>query len=313
MSTFNRRTVLQGGAAFWLAASLPAVALAESRQPLSFLALGDWGRQGGRDQTAVAAAMATAADEVGSRFVLSVGDNFYPAGVQSVNDPHWKESFEDVYAAASLQTPWYVALGNHDYRGKPKAQIAYSARSERWNMPHRYFRVQSAALPADVDVFVLDTTPLAEDLGEAVMRLSWGHVSLPNPGRQLAWLDSQLAQSRATWKVVVGHHPIRSGGKHGGSPALAQRLEPILERHGVQAYLCGHDHALQHIQVDGTHHICTGAGSSAGEVTPVAGTRFAAAQPGFAVFTLEAGAMRMAFRGADGATLYETSLAQQKT
>lgn len=313
MSTFNRRTVLQGGAAVWLAASVPAVALAQSRQPLSFLALGDWGRQGGRDQIAVAAAMAAAADEVGSRFVLSVGDNFYPAGVQSVSDSHWKESFEDVYAAASLQTPWYVALGNHDYRGKPKAQIAYTAKSARWNMPHRYFRVQSAALPADVDVFVLDTTPLAEDLGEAVMRLSWGHISLPNPGRQLAWLDSQLAQSRATWKVVVGHHPVRSGGKHGGSPALAQLLEPILERHGVQIYLCGHDHALQHIQINDTHHICTGAGSSAGQVTPVPGTRFAAAQPGFAVFTLDAGAMRMAFRGADGATLYETSLAQRKT
>jgi tartrate-resistant acid phosphatase type 5 len=313
MGTFNRRTVLQSGAAFWLAAGLPAMALAESPRPLSFLALGDWGRQGGREQTEVATAMAAAAAEVGSRFVISVGDNFYPGGVQSVTDPSWKESFEDVYTAASLQTPWFVALGNHDYRGKPKAQIAYSAKSARWNMPHRYFRVQNAVLPADVDVFVLDTTPLAQDLGEAVMRLSWGHISLPDPGRQLAWLDAQLAQSRATWKVVVGHHPIRSGGKHGGSAELAQRLEPILARHGVQIYLCGHDHALQHVQAGGTHHICTGAGSSAGQVTPVAGTRFAAGRPGFAVFTLEAGAMQMGFRGADGATLYQASLAQQKT
>lgn len=309
MSTFNRRTVLQSGAAFWLAAGTPALALAQSRQPLSFVAIGDWGRQGGRDQSAVAAAMSAAAADVGSRFVLSVGDNFYPAGVQSVTDPAWKESFEDVYTQASLQTPWYAALGNHDYRGKPKAQIAYSAHSTRWNMPSRYYRVDRAALPSDLDIFVLDTTPMAEDVGEAMMRLSWGRLSMPDSGRQLAWLDAQLAQSQATWKVVVGHHPIRSGGRHGGSPALAQQLEPLLEKHGVQVYICGHDHALQHVRVGETHHVCTGAGSSAGQVTPVPGTLFAASKPGFAVFTLEEGAMRLAFRGADGAALYAASLA----
>jgi acid phosphatase len=308
MNTFNRRTVLQSGAAVWLAAAAPA--LAQDR-PLSFLAVGDWGRQGSREQSAVAAAMAAAATEVGSRFVLSAGDNFYPAGVLSVSDPNWRQSFEDVYAAASLQTPWFAALGNHDYRGKPKAQIAYSAVSRRWNMPSRYYRAQGAALTPDLDVFVLDTTPMTEDLGETVMRLSWGRVSMPGPHPQLAWLDDQLARSTAPWKVVVGHHPVRSGGRHGGSPALAQTLEPLLERHGVQVYLCGHDHALQHITIGATHHICSGAGASAGSVVAVQGTRFAASQPGFAVFTLENGALRMGFRGAGGETLYETSIARQ--
>lgn len=312
MSTFSRRTVLQSGAAFCLAAGLPAVALGESRQPASFLAIGDWGRRGERDQRAVAAAMAATADEVGSRFVLSMGDNFYPAGVQSVTDPNWKQSFEDVYTAASLQTPWFAALGNHDYRGRPKAQVLYSARSARWNMPQRYYQVASAALPADLDVFVIDTTPIAEDVGEALMRLSWGRVSLPDPDRQLAWLDAQLAQSRATWKVVVGHHPIRSGGRHGGSPVLVQRLEPLLERHGVQVYLCGHDHALQHVRVARTHHICSGAGASAGAVSRIDGCLFAAGQPGFAVFTLQRDAMRMGFRAADGRTLYEAIIGQEK-
>jgi len=313
MSTFNRRTVLQSGAAFCLAAGLPGLALAESRPATSFLAIGDWGRQGARDQTAVARAMGRAAEELGSRFVLSVGDNFYPAGVQSVDDPNWKESFEDVYTAASLQTPWYAALGNHDYRGKPKAQIRYSARSKRWNMPNRYYRVDSADLPADLDVFVLDTTPMADDAGETLMRLaSWGRLSTPKPSRQLSWLDAQLSQSRATWKVVVGHHPIHSGGRHGGSAVLAQDVEPLLEKHGVQVYICGHDHSLQHIRAGGTHHICSGSGASAGDVSHIDGTLFAAARPGFATFTLQAGAMRLGFRGADGATLYEATIGQHK-
>lgn len=312
MTTFNRRRVLQSGAAMCLAAGLPALA-AEPRPPLSFLAVGDWGRQGERDQTAVAAAMADAARQLGSRFVLSVGDNFYPGGVQSVTDPNWKRSFEDVYSAASLQTPWFAALGNHDYRGKPKAQIAYTAVSPRWRMPARYYQAQSQALAPDLDIFVLDTTPMTEDVGEAIMRLSWGRVSMPDPRRQLAWLDEQLARSTAPWKVVVGHHPVRSGGRHGGSPILAQALEPLLERHGVQAYVCGHDHVLQHIQIGATHHICSGAGASAGPVTSVRGTRFAASRPGFAVFTLDGGGLRMGFRDAAGETLYEASLAGRRT
>ena len=311
MNTFNRRTALQSGAACWLAAGLPA--LAQERRPLSFLAIGDWGRQGAREQRQVACAMAATAAEVQSRFVLSVGDNFYPGGVQSVTDANWKQSFEDVYTAASLQTPWFAALGNHDYRGKPKAQIAYSAVSRRWNMPSRYYKVQDPALAPNLDVFVLDTTPMTEDFGEAVMRLSWGRISMPGPNQQLAWLNAQLAQSTAPWKVVVGHHPIRSGGRHGGSPALAKTLEPILERHGVQVYICGHDHVLQHVKVGPTHHVCSGAGASAGPVTAIQGARFAASKPGFAIFALEGGSMRLGFRGADGKSLYETSLAQQTT
>lgn len=312
MKTINRRAVVQSGAALCLASALPIRAWAQSeQQPVSFLALGDWGREGARDQTAVAAAMAQAASEVGSRFVLSAGDNFYPGGVRSVRDKHWKESFEDVYSAESLQTPWYSALGNHDYRGKPGAQIRYSAHSRRWNMPHRYYQVDRRVLPDDLDIFVLDTTPMVGGVGEGIVRLSLGRISIPDPAEQLVWLDAQLAKSRAGWKVVVGHHPIRSGGKHGGSGELKERLEPMLVRYGVQAYICGHDHTLQHVQAGGLHHICTGAGSSAGEVASIRGTRFAASEPGFAVFTLASGAMQLGFRGVDGRTLYETSLRQQ--
>jgi hypothetical protein len=40
-------------------------------------------------------------------------------------------------------------------------------------------------------------------------------------------------------------------------------VEPLLAKYGVQAYLAGHDHDLEHIHVAGqlTHHIVSGAGS----------------------------------------------------
>jgi acid phosphatase len=292
-------------AATALAAAAPALAEAA---PLAFLAVGDWGRDGARSQASVADAMAQAAGETNSQFILSVGDNFYPGGVTSARDPQWRTSFEDVYSAASLQTPWYAALGNHDYRGEPEAQLDYARLAGRWRMPARHY-VVDAASSSDLEVFVLDTTPLVADYGETLVRLCLGHVTRPNPEQQLRWFASQLANSRATWKVVVGHHPIHSGGRHGGEPALVRSIEPLLQAYGVQAYIFGHDHALQHIQVDGTHHICSGAGSSAGAAVNILGTRFCASTPGFALFRLGGAGLELEFRDAGGRTLHQAPLA----
>ena len=55
--------------------------------PLNFLAVGDWGRNGEYDQAEVAKQMGIWANNHPNDFVISVGDNFYPAGVVSENDP----------------------------------------------------------------------------------------------------------------------------------------------------------------------------------------------------------------------------------
>lgn len=38
-----------------------------------------------------------------------------------------------------------------------------------------------------------------------------------------------LGSSAATWKIVVGHHTIRSLGRHGDTPELVEHVLPILE------------------------------------------------------------------------------------
>jgi tartrate-resistant acid phosphatase type 5 len=84
---------------------------------LTFAVIGDWGRQGSPSQRQVARQMGIACERDKAAFVVSVGDNFYERGVTSLDDSHWQQSFETVYEAASLQVPWYVTLGNHDYAG----------------------------------------------------------------------------------------------------------------------------------------------------------------------------------------------------
>ena len=46
-------------------------------------------------------------------------------------------------------------------------------------------------------------------------------------------------------------------------PCLAEHVEPLLERYGVQLYLAGHDHdlELQRGPGSGVTHVLTGAGS----------------------------------------------------
>eukprot|EP00741_Cyanophora_paradoxa_P011556 tig00020562_g11164.t1 len=113
--------------------------LALEEEGYTFAAIGDWGRKGQHHQLALAKAMGEICARRKCRFVVSVGDNFYPKGVSSVEDSDWLASYEQVYDKTKLGVRWYPTLGNHDYMGKPAAQIAYSNQSPRWSFPARYY------------------------------------------------------------------------------------------------------------------------------------------------------------------------------
>ena len=79
---------------------------------LNFMIVGDWGGQVTPPYT-TAAELATAkqmgplAASMNSSFTLALGDNFYDHGIPTdVNDQRFKSTFEDVFTAQSLFTPW---------------------------------------------------------------------------------------------------------------------------------------------------------------------------------------------------------------
>ena len=205
--------------------------------------------------------MGETAAEIRSRFVISTGDNFYPSGVDDLNDFKWVTSYERIYSAPSLRTPWYPVLGNHDWRGNVDAQIEYSAYSDTWTMPHRYYSRHIPVADSLNALFVfIDTTPIA-DADRARIYPQSGRWFR---SRQLAWIDSTLAASDAPWKIVVGHHPVYvASSKYEDNPELIRDLVPIMERHGVQVYFSGHDHNLQHLRIADSdiNYFVSGAGS----------------------------------------------------
>jgi acid phosphatase len=302
----TRRQFLSGASAL---AVLPYLggraAAAQQDSALSFLVVGDWGKPDlGADALAVATQMGKEAEEIDANFVISTGDNFYENGVQSVNDPLWQTAFEKVYSAVSLQVPWYVVLGNHDYDGEPNAELAYALTSSRWTIPSRYYAIQKVVSGhASADFFFLDTNMLA-DVNLANFWLDAG----VDAKEQLDWLDTMLAASRATWKIVVGHHPIYSGGEHGDTPALREALLPLLKRHLVRVYINGHDHNLEHIERDGVHFLTSGSGAEQTPARPVDGTLFVAASIGFLSATLSADLLGIAFISDEGTVLHRSSI-----
>lgn len=270
-----------------------------SSPELHFIVVGDWGQRGTQNQRSVARAMQQSASLTPARFVISVGDNFYPQGVSATSDPLWTESFESVYDAPELKCPWYAILGNHDYKGRTEAQIEYSHKSRRWKMPSAYYRLtEEITRETSVEFFFIDTTPLVSH--QPAFWSFW--ITGSEIRRQLAWLEKSLCDSSSRWKIVVGHHPIVSSGPHGPEPALVQGVMPLLERYGVYAYFNGHEHNLQHAIANGVHYFTSGAGSEIRSPTTSCSACFA--ELGFMDVTISATAFVVRLMSAQGRVLH---------
>ncbi|KHN28882.1 purple acid phosphatase 8-like isoform X1 [Glycine soja] len=215
---------------------------------LSFLVIGDWGRKGAYNQSKVAFQMGVIGQLLDIDFVISTGDNFYDSGLTGIDDPDFDDSFTKIYTASSLQKQWYSVLGNHDYRGNVEAQLS----PVLTNLDKRWLCLRSFIVNAEVaEFFFVDTTPFVDKyfIEPKDHVYDWSGI-LPRKqyiSNLLKDVDLALQQSNAKWKIVVGHHTIRSAGVHGNTDELVKQLLPILEANNIDLYINGHDHCLQHI------------------------------------------------------------------
>ena len=282
------------------------------KNALRFTVIGDWGWSGynyaktatpedakgwderGRGELSVSAAMGVFAAQYAPQLAFSVGDNFYPNGVKTVDDERFRTTFEEPFGAAALQIPWYVALGNHDIRRNWRAQIEYTQKSKRWNMPAKHYSFSKTAPDGTVvDFFVLDTCAFHRKLhvGAAIEEAD------RDAAAQLVWLERELGASKADWKILVGHHPVWTGGVRRDihEQDLDKLLPPLMKKHGVALYFCGHEHDSQHIERDGIHNILMGNGGDMRPTGETEGTRYAESRLGFGFVTVDKAAARIHF------------------
>jgi acid phosphatase len=107
----------------------------------------------------------------------------------------------------------------------------------------------------------------------------------------------------------VGHHPLFSGGPHGGAPELVKLVKPILDRHRVAIYLGGHDHNMQHVVKDNIHYMTCGTGATLRPARQIDGTVFVAETLGFLRAAISPRSMEVAFVDADGKVLHSAAIA----
>lgn len=205
----------------------------KENQTLRFIAFGDYG-QGTPFQAKLGEQMAKTYKERPYQLALLLGDNFYPNGdVKRVAKTHFEDPYHDLIAN---HVRFLAAIGDHDdHKGHVKDEMAY------FHMPNDYYMAHEGP----VDFFILNTTFF---------------VRSPE---QRQWIAKALAESKAPWKIVIGHHPLYSSGRNGGTKGTRKILEPLLIQHKVDLYLAGHDHDYERFSpIHGVQYIVSGGGGS---------------------------------------------------
>lgn len=209
-------------------------------QDARFAVIGDYGVN-----TANAANVGWLVAALAPNFVITVGDNNYPAGEQATIDLHigqyysnWIHPYVGGYTSVARRNRFFPSLGNHDW-GTPGAQPYL----DYFTLPgnERYYEFRKGP----VHCFALDSDPHEPD--------GIGATSV-----QALWLQSALAASNAPFKIVYFHHPPFSSAVHGNT----WDLQWPFRAWGADAVLAGHDHDYERLIVDGFPYLVNGLGGN---------------------------------------------------
>jgi len=224
-----------------------------------FAVLGDFGA-GTRQQSAIAYRMA----EQNPQFIITTGDNAYENGLES----DYRKNIFPFYlpvpnppenATPMMNSiPFYMVLGNHDVRidslDQAPGAFAYFYYSD---LPLNGPLVQNPPVirgsSKRVKAFNKNTKPrfprisnFSFDYGNAHFTcLDANDYSNPLDARLVDWINRDIGNSMAEWKIVVFHQPGFNSSKAHYDFQLMRLLSPVFEKLGVNLVLTGHVHNYQ--------------------------------------------------------------------
>lgn len=203
-----------------------------------FAVIGDSGR-GDRRQYDTAATMAAWHATFPFDFVLMLGDNIYDHGTPEDYAQRFERPYKPLLDAG---VTFHASLGNHD----PPGQEHYPPFNMRGRRYYTFERTDRSVplVSNDVLFMAIDTVNLT--------------------GEQLRWIDEELDESDADWKITFFHHPLYTSGRYQfGASRLRAALEPLLVEHGVEVSLSGHEHFYERVRPQrGVHYFTSGAGGA---------------------------------------------------
>jgi hypothetical protein len=133
--------------------------------------------------------------------------------------------------------PFYMSVGNHDYRKNPSAWIQLSEKYEAIKFPSMYF----LDIFKDICFITLDTNSRQEIQEEWLAKIT----------------DKYMSKCRLTF--ATGHHPLYSSGSHGDAGKTNKEFLQNNIEGKVDAYLAGHEHNQEDYgQVKNTKFLVTG-------------------------------------------------------
>jgi len=207
-------------------------------QPLRFAVIGDYGT-GGQPEADVAELVKSWRPD----FVITTGDNNYPAGSSETIDEHIGQFYHQFiypyngqYGEGADINRFFPSLGNHDWDSQSaQPYLNYFTLPEN----ERYFEFTWGFL----HFFVLDSDSREPD--------GVGSSSI-----QADWLQERLEASAEPWNIVYFHHAPYSSALHGSTDWMQW---PFAEW-GADLVMSGHDHTYERIEQDGLIYLVNGLG-----------------------------------------------------
>mmetsp|Transcript_6697 Transcript_6697/g.10570 ORF Transcript_6697/g.10570 Transcript_6697/m.10570 type:complete len:412 (+) Transcript_6697:273-1508(+) len=303
----------------------------------------------------LAAQMYTTLTSTSASFVLNLGDNFYQYGVNSVDDVRWNTTFDCVFGSLH-KVQWYSMLGNHDYKGNldysadpanpierntpaqgvlAEIQRTFHKQNRNWCMPNTNYTLSVETDTFDVKIIVFDSQAILrvdpyEDSG------AYKGDIIPSSEAQLEWLeqtacklnDERKTSGKKRWIFTASHHFIVSAGVYFPTlktnyATMFKKVEPILERCGVNVHFHGHDHVTEIIELTPKKILQVGCGSAGKVNGEVRGTqegfdtsfepgryklKLANLEQAFSSVRVQENSLHIELIGRDGEKMYSHSL-----